>query len=102
MFNKLLLGSIDEGFKEIFGEVATEIIYKYLRDKYSLKREDIPEKLEVFSEGVEAFFNSSAAWIVERNVLKNFYSSFGLQYRNENHRSFLDHVAKLRDTGSHV
>lgn len=101
-FNTLLLESIDEGFKEIFGEAATEIIYKYLGDKYSLKREDIPENLEVFSEGVEAFFNSSAAWTVERNVLKNFYSTFGLQYQNENHRSFSDHVAKLRNIGSHV
>lgn len=101
-FNKLLLDSIDKGFKEIFGDVATEIIYKYLLDKYSLRREDIPERLEVFRDGVEAFFNSSAAWTVERNVLKNFYSTFGLQYPNENNKGFLDHVAKLRCVSSNV
>lgn len=92
----LLLESIDESFKEIFGEMATEIIYDYLKHKYSLKREEIPEKLEAFIEGMEAFFNPSAAWTVEKNVLKNFYSTFGLQYQNEEDRSFIDHVAKLR------
>lgn len=98
----LLLESIDESFKEIFGEMATEIIYDHLEDKYSLKREEIPEKLEVFIEGMEAFFNSSAAWTVEKNVLKNFYSTFGLQYQNEEGRSFIDHVAKLRSIEFHI
>lgn len=98
----LLLESIDEGLKEIFGEMATEIIYNYLKDKYSLKREEISEKLEVLMEGLEAFLSSSAARVVEKNVLKNFYGTFGLQYQNEEDRSFIDHVAKLRSSEFHI
>lgn len=101
-FNMLLLESIDEGLKEIFGETATGIIYNYLKDKYSLKREEISEKLEVFIEGLEAFFSSSAACVVKKNVLKNFYSTFGLQYQNEEGRSFIDHVTKLRSSEFHI
>ena len=98
----LLLESIDEGLKEIFGETATGIIYNYLKDKYSLKREEISEKLEVFIKGLEAFFSSSAACVVEKNVLKNFYSTFGLRYQNEEGRSFIDHVTKLRSGEFHI
>ena len=101
-FNMLLLDSIDEGLKEIFGGTATEIIYDYLKDKYSLKREEISEKLEVFIEGLEAFFSSSAACVVKKNVLKNFYSTFGLQYQNEEGHSFIDHVTKLRGSEFHI
>ena len=101
-FNMLLLESIDEGLKDIFGETATEIIYDYLKDKYSLKREEISEKLEVFIEGLEAFFSSSAACVVKKNVLKNFYSTFGLQYQNEEGHSFIDHVTKLRGSEFHI
>ena len=93
----LLLDSIDKGFKEIFGEAATETIYDYLKNEHSLKREEIPEKLEAFIEGMEAFFNSSAARTVEKNVLKNFCSTLGLQYQNEEVHSFLDHITKLRN-----
>jgi len=51
-------------------------------------------QLEIFIEGVEAFCNSRAAWTVEKNALKNLYSTFGRQDQSEEGRSFIDHVAK--------
>ena len=47
-FKKLLLQTIEENLKQIFRETATHIIYQFLENKYSLKREEIPEKLQTF------------------------------------------------------
>jgi hypothetical protein len=92
---ELLIKSVDEALKEIFGETGARIIYDYLREKYSLKREEIPERLEDFENGLEKIL-SSGAWVTERMALKNLYSNFGLEYRNEANYRFVDHVTKLK------
>jgi hypothetical protein len=94
-FNKLLLKVIDEELKQIFGEAATLIIYNHLEKSHSLKREEIPEKIEVFIRGLEEFL-SSGAHVVEKIVLKKVYSSFGLQCRIKQGYSFVDYVTELK------
>jgi hypothetical protein len=93
--DKLLIKSVDEALKEIFGEPATTIIYDYLQNNHSLKREEIPERLEDFERGLEKIL-SSGAWVAERAILKNLYSDFGLEYRNKVNYTFVDHVTKLK------
>jgi hypothetical protein len=56
-----LFNVVDKVLKQIFGEAATLTIYEYLEEKYSLRREDIPGKPEVFAEGLEAYLNSGAS-----------------------------------------
>ena len=94
--NKLLLNAVDDELKQIFGEAATSIIYNHLEINYSLKREEIPEKLEVFIRGLEEFL-SSGAHVVEKMVLKKVYLSFGFQYRIKEGYNFIDHVNELKE-----
>jgi len=94
-FNKLLLKVIDEELKQIFGEAATLMIYSHLRKNYSLKREEIPDKLEIFVKGLEEFL-SSGAHVVEKIVLRKVYSSFGFQCLIKEGYSFTDYVSELK------
>jgi len=94
-FNKLLLKVIDEEMKQIFGEAATLIIYNHLEKNYSLKREEIPEKLEIFTKSLEEFL-SSGAQVVEKIILKKVYSSFGLQRKIKEGYSFIDYLTELK------
>ena len=64
--NKVIVNTVDEELKKIFGETATLVIYGYLEDNLSLKREKIPEKIELFSLGLEKFFGSGA-YVLEKN-----------------------------------
>jgi hypothetical protein len=96
-FEKLLVKSVDDGLKDTFGEVATEIIYKHLERKHSLKQEEIPKKLEVFTEGLEKFFSSGAA-VVEGIVLQKLCSNLGLERPSEALSNFVDYVTKLKKT----
>ena len=93
--DKLLIKCVDGALKEIFGEAGARIIYDYLQDNHSLKREEIPKRLEDFERGLEKIL-SSGAWVMERVALKNLYSDFGLEYRNKVNCTFVDHVAQLK------
>jgi len=52
---------VDKVLKQVIGEPATLFIYKYLEEEHSLKREDIPDELEIFEKGLEKYFSSSGA-----------------------------------------
>jgi hypothetical protein len=73
---------VDRVLNQVFGEEAARLIYRYLESKHSLKRCDIPEKIDVFAKGLEEFL-SSGAHVVEQKILEDIYSSYGLLRRLE-------------------
>jgi hypothetical protein len=93
--DKLLVKSVDGALKDIFGEAGARVIYDYLRDKYSLRLEEVPDRLEDFERGLERIL-SSGAGVTERVALKKLYSRFGLEYRNKANYGFVDHVVELK------
>jgi len=73
---------VDRVLKQVFGKEATHLIYRYLESNYSLKRDKITEKIDVFAKGLEEFLNSGA-YVIERKILEDIYSSYGLLRRLE-------------------
>ena len=73
---------IDKVLKQVFGEEATHLIYRYLENKYCLRRDEIAEKIEVFAAGLEEFLRSGA-YVIERKILEDVYSNYGLLRRLE-------------------
>jgi hypothetical protein len=73
---------IDRVLKQIFGEEATLLIYKHLERHYSLSKSEFSEKIDVFARGLEDFL-SSGAYVVERKILDDIYSSYGVLRRTE-------------------
>ena len=95
-FNKVIVNTVDEELKKIFGEAATLVIYGYLEDNLSLKREKIPEKIGLFSQGLEKFFGSGA-YMLEKTILTDLYSSFGFGYKEKKGYTFVDYVTELKN-----
>jgi hypothetical protein len=73
---------VDRVLKGVFGEEATRLIYRYLESNYSVKQREIAEKIDLFTKGLEEFL-SSGAHVVERKILEDMYSSYGLLRRLE-------------------
>lgn len=91
--------AIDTVLRRIFGNEAALLIYKYLENRYSLKRDEIAEKIDVFAEGLEEFLRSGA-YIIEMKILEDVYSSYGLTpklefERNENKHDFVGQMKML-------
>lgn len=90
---------IDHVLKQVFGEEASNLIYKYLETNYNVKRNEIAEKIDVFAAGLESFL-STGAYVVERKILEDIYSNYGLLRRLElerasNERDFAHSVRLL-------
>jgi hypothetical protein len=73
---------VDKVLKQVFGEEAARLIYRHLERNYSLKRSEIAEKIEVFAAGLEEFLRSGA-YVIERKILEDIYSNYGLLRRLE-------------------
>lgn len=97
---------IDRVLRQVFGEEALLLIYKYLENKYSVKQNEISEKIDVFTKGLEEFL-SSGAYVIEQKILEDIYSSYGLLRRLELERAreecdFVSQVKFLREKYSWV
>jgi hypothetical protein len=77
--NQKISKAIDKVLKQIFGDEATLLVYKYLESHYSLSQDEIFEKIEVFSQGLRELLKSGAH-VVEMKILKDIYPDYGLDY----------------------
>lgn len=77
---------IDRALRQVFGEEATVLIYRYLENNYALKSNEIAEKIDLFAQGLESFLRSGA-YVIERKILEDIYSNYGLLRRLELERA---------------
>ncbi len=76
-YEEMLITAVDRALNRIFGSTATIIIYTHLESNYSIKKNEIAEKLEGFSQAMQEYLNSGAA-VIEKEILESFYSGLGL------------------------
>jgi len=91
---------VDRVLKQVFGEEATSLIYKHLEKNHGVKPNEISEKIEVFAKGLEEFL-SSGAYVIEKKILEDIYSTYGLLRRLELERmqeefDFVNQVKSLK------
>ena len=91
----LLVDVVDETLKEVFRDEGTRAIYDYLENKSHLRREEIAERPEIFSAGLEMLM-VSAAQVIEKMIVKRLYSKLGLRFREREGYEFSDYVKELR------
>ena len=89
--------AIDKVLRHIFGEEATLLIYKHLENRYSLRQEEIGEKIDIFAKGLEEFLRSGAH-VIEMKILEELYSSYGFTPRLEfeRRRNEYDFVSQMK------
>ena len=66
---------IERVLTQIFGKEATRLIYKHLERRYSVRHDEVSEKLELFAEGLEDFLKSGA-YVIERKILEDVWSTY--------------------------
>lgn len=80
--NEKISKIIDRVLRQVFGEEAARLIYRYLENRYAVKRNEIADKIDLFARGLEEFLRTGA-YVVERKILEDIYSSYGLLRRLE-------------------
>ena len=74
-FEKILLESIDEGL-DCLGEPAKQAIYFQLKNKYALNKQDIPDRIKIFTKAIEDIFQTGAL-LLEIKIMKILFNKIG-------------------------
>jgi hypothetical protein len=91
----LLSKVVIETWKQVFKEDGAGIIYVFITNNSHLKLEEIAEKPEVFSAGLEKLLGSGAT-VIEKLILKELYCKLGLKFREKKGYEFSDYMKDLR------
>ena len=97
-FNRLLLEAIDEGLSTL-GESSKQAIYFHLEKRFNVKKREIPNKIEVFSDAMEKIFGLGASFL-EILIMKRLYEKLGRNFKfNENEDfTFTSYVIAARQS----
>jgi hypothetical protein len=74
-FEKILLESVDEGLSSL-GQSSRRAIYFHLEKSFNVKKQEIPFKIEVFSDAIEKIFGRGANFL-EIVIIKRLHKKTG-------------------------
>jgi len=74
-FKKLLLEAVDEGLSSL-GDSAKRAIYFYLEKTFKIKKQEIPNKIDEFTNAIEKIFGHGAK-LIEIQIMKHLYEKVG-------------------------
>ena len=94
-FEECFVEAVNEGLK-VLGDSGKQMIFFYLENNYSVKREDIAKKPEAFALGLEKIFHAGAS-VIEKLIVESLYSKLGLKYEEKKEFWFGDYVKKAKE-----
>jgi len=74
-FNEILAEAIDDSLSSL-GESVKQVIYFHLEENFHLPKEEIPDRVEEFSECLEKIFGPGANFI-KILIMKKLYKRLG-------------------------
>jgi hypothetical protein len=93
-FHDVLLEAVDEGLLAL-GESVRQAIYRHMDRRYSIRREDLPEKADEFAEALRDMLGA-ASEVLLKYMARRLYAKLKLGYEEKPGWSFLDYVNHAR------
>ena len=92
----LLLEAVDEGLASL-GDSAKHAVYFHVDKKFSIKKEEIPCKVEAFAEALEKIFGPGAN-LLEILIMKRLYEKIGRSFKlhTSQNLQFTEYVAAAK------
>ena len=98
-FNSIMLEAVDEALS-FLGESAKRAIYYHLEEKFKIRREEIPIKIDDFAEAIEEIFGMGAK-IIEMQIMKSLYKKVGRNFKYVSKEKDLLFTAYLKAVKNH-
>ncbi len=90
MFGQVLLEAIDESFL-VLGDEPRRAVYQCLSTINSLQREEIPDRLEDFAQGMKKALGGASS-VLQRIMLKKLFQKIGSTFKESQDLDFVDYV----------
>ena len=94
-FNVLLIDAIDETMFDLFGSAVVRSLHEHLLKFHELRREEIPDRLDVLTYTLERTFGASSK-IICRAIARKLYIKLGLTYYDNPGRTLIESVDEAR------
>jgi len=91
----VLFNVTDETLKQIFKDAGVKVIYNFLERNSRLKHEEIVEKPEAFSAGLESLLGSAAP-VIEKQIIKNLHRKLQIEYVEKEESGFSARMKELK------
>lgn len=78
-FKNVLLEAVDEGLSSL-GDSAKLAIYVYLEKNFKIKKQQIPSKINEFTNAIETIFGNGAKYL-EIQIMKHLYEKLGHNFK---------------------
>jgi hypothetical protein len=97
-FETLLLEAIDEALTSL-GDSARQAIYYHLEDKFKITKNEIPNRLKDFTDGLEKIFGLGARFI-EILIMKKLYEKIGkpLEWNESKELLFFEYIKAAKES----
>ena len=98
-FEELLLEVIDEGLS-LLGETGKQAVYCHLEKNFKIKSQDIPFKIEEFTDAIERIFGNGAK-ILEIKIMQYLFKKGGYTLKNyskQQNLTFIEYIAAAKLT----
>jgi hypothetical protein len=96
-FKELLLKAVDAALSPL-GDSSKHAVYFYLEKNFTVKRQDIPNKIEEFTTAIEEIFGYGAK-ILETEIMKQLYLKVGSDfeyYPEKDDLIFVEYIDAVR------
>ena len=96
-FEELLLEAIDEGLS-LLGESSKQAVYFHLEKDCKINSQDIPYKIEEFTDAFERIFGNGAK-ILEIRIMKCLFKKVGYTFKHyprPKSLTFTEYIAAVR------
>lgn len=99
-FEEIFLEAVDESLASL-GDSARQAIYFHLKDKFKIAKNDIPNRLQEFTDGLEKIFGLGARFL-EILIMKKLYEKIGqpLEWSEEKELVFVEYVTAAKKSFS--
>lgn len=99
-FGKVLLEAVDDALSSL-GDSPKQAIYFHLENRFKIRKEEIPNRIEDFADGLEKIFGLGATF-VEILIMKELYERIGkpLKWKENKELVFIEYVSAARRTFS--
>lgn len=99
-FKKVLLEAVDEGLSSL-GDSSKHAIYFHVEKTFAIKKHDIPDKIEEFTEAIEKIFGYGAK-ILEIQMMKCLHEKVGHGFKYSPEKGDLLFTEYIEAARSHV
>jgi len=97
-FEETLLRAVDYGLLAL-GETPKKAIYYYLKRKFQLEKENIPEEPEEFARALNSIFGPGAE-IIEEFIVKDLYGRLELNFEEKRDFEFASYVKQAQESAN--